>query len=162
MVTVFNLDNVAGLEADTVLSYNLAHWIGTQFRRLCGLIRRSRRVCLGSCGSRLNPTNMYSGKPAFMSHELWPALLDPRGGGFLQAPIHSEKARFIGWRTRRPFLEECRRKSRHFFEPPVVCGLTSCTWLPQKKAMCHTRTYVRRSTNIRRWKTPNPNPLMSG
>ena len=41
---------------------------------------------------------------------------------YLQALIFSGGARYITWRMRRPFLEECRRGSRHFWNHRARVG----------------------------------------
>ena len=111
--------------SSSVLSYNLAHWAGTHSSRPCYLIRRSARACLGSGGSRSQPSDRDSGKPAFMSDALRPELIEPQGV-VLQVLTLSGGVRVIAWRLRRLFLGECRQGSKQFLEPTGVCRLLSC------------------------------------
>ena len=96
------------------LSYSLAHWAGTLFGRPCSLIRGSSRVCLGSGCSPSRPSDIDSGKLAFMSRTLRPALLENQGVVPPSSnPLGGGGARFIVWCQGRPFLGECWRGSRH-------------------------------------------------
>ena len=86
---------------------------GTHFRRPCLSVHRSGRVCLGSSGSRSRPSDIDSGKPAFISGTPRPASSSFRGAS-PQALTFLEGARFIAWRLKHLFLGECRRGPRHF------------------------------------------------
>ena len=111
------------------------------------MIRGSGRVCLGSGGNRSRASDMDSRKPAFMSCMLRPALLESQGA----VPLGSNP-------LRRSLVYRLARKTTLFRGIPTALKafLEPCVgYSPapgshnKKKAVCHTRTYVRYSTNIR-------------
>ena len=69
----------------------LAHWIGIHFDQPFFWAHRLGWVCLGSGGCRLRPSDMDSGKPAFMWHAL------ESQGAVSQALTLSWLVRFIAW-----------------------------------------------------------------
>ena len=66
-----------------------------------------------------------------------------------QALTLSGGTAFITWRLKHPLLGECRRDSRHFWNHRACVGYGPTSDSHNKKAMCHTRTYVESTTNIR-------------
>ena len=86
-------------------------------------------------------------KPGFMSRVLRPVLLKPQGA-VPQALTLPGGVRFIALCQRCPFLRECRRGSRHFWNHRAYLGNgPEPGFHNKKKAFCHTRAYVKRSTN---------------
>ena len=104
-------------------------------------------MCLGSGGSQSRPSNMDSGKPAFMSCALRSAFLEP-SGSVLQALTLSGRATFIVSRLRHRFLGECRRGSRHFWNNRVCVGYSPAPGTLNIMASYQTRAHVGHSKNI--------------
>ena len=124
----------------SVISYNLAHWAGTHFSRPCCLIHGSGRVCLGSGGSRLRPSDMDTGI------HVTPALLVLQRT-IPQALTPSRVTKFIAWCLRGFLFKRMPMGLKTFLEPPVSVGYGP-TPGSRKKGMRHTRAYVGCSTNI--------------
>ena len=76
------------------------------FVRPCWSVHRSGRECPGSGGCRSRLSDMDSDKLVFMLGAPRPAFSTLRRPS-LQALTLLEGARFITWRLRRLFLEEC-------------------------------------------------------
>ena len=51
------------------------------------------------------------------------------------------RGRFIAWHSRRPFLRECRRGSRHFMSRRTRLGYGPAPGPTLKKALCLTRLF---------------------
>ena len=96
-------------------------WAGTHFDWLCWSIHGSGRMCPGSAGSQLRPSDMNSSRQTFMLGVLRPASLNLRGLS-PQALTLLRGARFITWYLRRPFLEECWQGPRHFWSHQKYLG----------------------------------------
>ena len=106
-------------------------WNGTHFGCLCWSVHGSGLVCPGSCGSRLRPSDIDSGKPAFMSDVPRLASSSLRGPSPLALTLFGG-VRFIAWRLRNSDGSEA------FLEPPGVSGLRPDAWTPLKKALPHS------------------------
>ena len=61
----------------------------------------------------------------------------PRGPSFQTLTLPGG-VRFIVWRLRRLFTEECRRGPRHFLEYRTRLGYVAAPGLTLKKTLCHT------------------------
>ena len=78
----------------------------------------------------------------------WPAYSSLRG------PSSLGGTRFIAWRLRRPFVWECRRGSRHFWECQACLGYSPAPEPTKKKSeLCHTHPVG--GTEDKYWKPPS-------
>ena len=128
----------------------LAHWTGTHFGRSCLLVYGTGRVCLGSGGSRSRPTDMDSGKLAFMSRMLRPALLKPCGeGASPQILTLSRGLDLLPGAWGAPFYGNADGALGRM---PSVSGLWPCAWTHLKKSpRVALVRLVGHTTNTRRY-----------